>query len=238
MIAFEARPDPRVEVFTIGAAATPVLVVDGLLTGGLELVEHAAQGATLASVKAGTNFYPGVRAPAPQPYVQALVRTLRPHMTEVFGVPAGGRAGVTCALSMATTPASQATLVQRLPHIDTTDPYQLAVLHYLCPAEHGGTAFYRHRETGLEVVEAARSRGFMATLMGQMAETPIGPGYTRDSNALFEKIGAVEAAFDRIVVYPSRLLHAGILPDTPASLDPRTGRLTVNTFYRYEVAQP
>jgi hypothetical protein len=237
-MAFDARPDPRIEVFTVGAEATPVLVVDGLLTGGPDLVEHAAGAATLAPVKAGTNFYPGVRAPAPPAYVQALVRTLRPYMTQVYGVPINGRAGVTCALSMATTPASEATLVQRLPHIDTTDPYQLAVLHYLCGPEHGGTAFYRHRQTGLEVIDAARSRPYMATLMGQMSEAVIESSYTRDSNALFERIGGVEAAFDRIVVYPSRLLHAGVLPDKPLGLDPRTGRLTVNTFYRYEVAQP
>jgi hypothetical protein len=238
VITFEARPDPRIEVFTVGAEATPVLVIDGLLTGGPELVEHAAKAATLAPVKAGTNFYPGVRAPAPPAYVQALVRTLRPQMSAVFGVPVDGRAGVTCALSMATTPASAATLVQRLPHIDTTDPYQLAVLHYLCGPEHGGTAFYRHRQTELEVIDAARARPYMATLMTQMSEVAIEPGYTRDSTALFERIGGVEAAFDRIVVYPSRLLHAGVLPDIPLGLDPRTGRLTVNTFYRYEVAQP
>lgn len=234
MTVFEARPGPRVEVQAVGAEGTKVLVVDGLLTGGETLVDHAARVATLAPVKARANFYPGVRAPAPAPYVQALVRTLRPHMTDVFGVPAAGRAGMTCALSMATLPAAQATLVQRLPHIDTTDPFQLAILHYLCGPEHGGTAFYRHRQTGLEVVDTDRSRRYMTTLMGQMADPAIQPGYIRESTALFEKIGEVEATFDRIVVYPSRLLHAGVLPDAPASLDPRRGRLTVNTFYRYE----
>ena len=234
MTVFEARADPRVEVQAFGVEGAKVLVVDGLLAGSDALVDHAAEVAALAPVKAGANFYPGVRAPAPQPYVQILVRALRPYMTEVFGVPAGGRAGVTCALSMATLPAARATLVQRLPHIDTTDPFQLAILHYLCDPEHGGTAFYRHRETGLELVDAERSRGYMTALMRQMADPAVQTGYIRGSNALFEKIGEVEAAFDRIVVYPSRLLHAGMLPDVPASLDPRRGRLTVNTFYRYE----
>jgi hypothetical protein len=233
-LAFQARPDPRVEVFTVGAEATPVLVLDGLLTGGAALVDYAAEVAALAPVKAGANFYPGVRAPAPPPYVQALVRTLRPHMARVFGTPDGGRAGVTSAISMAMTPASEATVVQRLPHIDTTDAYQLAILHYLCGPEHGGTAFYRHRESGLEIIDADRSKPYFAALRQQMATAAIGPGYIAGSDSLFEQIGAVEAAFDRIVIYPSRLLHAGILPDRPASSDPRRGRLTVNTFYRYE----
>lgn len=233
-LVFEARPDPRVEVLRVGTANTPVLILDGLLTGGPALVDHVVEVAVLAPVKAGANFYPGVRAPAPAVYVQALVRALRPHMARVFGAPDGGRAGVTCALSMAVTPASEATVVQRLPHIDTAEPNQLAILHYLCGPEHGGTAFYRHRETGLETVDSDQSKPYFAALRRQIERVPIAPGYITRSDALFERIGAVEAVFDRIIVYPSRLLHAGILPDTPISLDPRVGRLTVNSFYRYE----
>jgi hypothetical protein len=157
-------------------------------------------------------------------------------MARVFGTPDGGRAGVTSAISMAVTPASEATVVQRLPHIDTTDAYQLAILHYLCGPQHGGTAFYRHRESGLEMIDADRSKPYFAALRQQMATAAIGLGYIAGSDALFEQIGVVEAAFDRIVIYPSRLLHAGILPDVPVSHDPRAGRLTVNTFYRYEAA--
>jgi hypothetical protein len=233
-LVFEARPDPRVEVLAVGNGKTPVLILDGLLTDGQALVEYAAEAAVLAPVKAGVNFYPGVRAPAPAPYVQALVRALRPYMAKVFGAPDGGRAGVTCALSMAVTPVHEATVVQRLPHIDTAEPNQLAILHYLCGPEHGGTAFYRHRETGLETVGPDQSKPYFAALRRQIERVPIGPGYITRSDTLFERIGAVEAVFDRIIVYPSRLLHAGILPDTPVSLDPRAGRLTVNSFYRYE----
>jgi hypothetical protein len=231
-LVFEARPDPRVEVLTVGIGKTPVLVLDGLLTSGRALVDHAADTA-MAPVKAGANFYPGVRAPAPAPYVQALVRALRPHMARAFGAPDGGRAGVTCALSMAVTPASEATVVQRLPHIDTPEPNQLAILHYLCGPEHGGTAFYRHRETGMETIDPDQSKPYFAALRRQIERVSIGSGYITGSDALFQRIGAVEAAFDRIIVYPSRLLHAGILPDAPVSLDPRAGRLTVNSFYRY-----
>jgi hypothetical protein len=233
-LVFEARPDPRVELLYVGTTQTPVLVLDGLLSGGQALVNHAAESVILAPVQAAANFYPGVRAPAPASYVQALVRTLRPHLAETFGAPPCGRASVTCALSMATLPADQASPAQRLPHIDTPEPNQLAILHYLCGPEHDGTAFYRHRESGLEIIEPDRSPAFFATLRRQIDAGPIEPGYIRDSGALFERIGAVDAAFDRIVVYPSRLLHAGILPDVPLGLDPRAGRLTVNTFYRYE----
>lgn len=233
----EPGPDPRVEILRIGQEQHPVLVLDGLLTGAEGLVDFAADVAVLAPVKAAANFYPGVRAPAPGGYVQALITALRPYLTETFGAPPGGRAHVTSALSMATLPASEASLAQRLPHIDTTSPEQLAILHYLCGPEHGGTAFYRHRATGFEAIGPARGQAYFAALRGEMAAGPaVADGYVAGSNALFEQTAVLTPAFNRIVVYASNLLHAGMLPDRPASSDPREGRLTANTFFRFEPA--
>lgn len=234
-LAFAPGPSPRVEVLRIGREGRPVLVVDDLLTGAEGLVAFAAGTATLAPVRAAANFYPGVRAPAPRGYVQALVAALRPHLASTFGAPSGGRAHLTCALSMATLPADQATPAQRLPHIDTTAPAQLAILHYLCGPPHGGTAFYRHRATGFEAIDPARGPAYLAALRREMAEGAGGQGgYITGSNPLYEQVAVVAAVFNRIVVYASNLLHAGVLADRPASADPRTGRLTANTFFRPE----
>ena len=235
--AFAPSLDPRVEILRIGEERHPVLVLDNLLTGAEGLVAFAADDAVLAPVKAAANFYPGVRAPAPGGYVQALVTALRPYLAEVFGAPASGQAHVTSALSMATLPADQASLVQRLPHIDTTSPDQLAILHYLCGPEHGGTAFYRHRATGFEAVGPARGPDYFAILREEIEARPvITDGYVARSNALFEQTAVLAPLFNRIVVYASNLLHAGVLPDRPASLNPRDGRLTANTFFRFERA--
>jgi hypothetical protein len=235
--AFGPGADPRVERLSIGREGHPVLVLDGLLTGAQSLVDFAADTATLAPVKAAANFYPGVRAPAPPGYVQALITALRPHLVETFGAPPDGKAHVTCALSMAVLPADQASLAQRLPHIDTTAPNQLAILHYLCGPKHGGTAFYRHRATGFEAIDPARGPAYLAALRPEMAAaTGDDGGYVRASNALFEQTAVVAPAFNRIVVYASNLLHAGMLPDRPASADPSLGRLTANTFFRSETA--
>jgi len=212
-----------------------VLVVDGLLAGAEGLVDFAADTAVLAPVKAAANFYPGVRAPAPPGYVQALITALRPHLATTFGAPPDGRAHVTCALSMAVLPADQATPAQRLPHIDTTAPAQLAILHYLCGPPHGGTAFYRHRATGFEAIDPARAPAYLAAVRGEMADGAGGQdGYITASNALYEQTTVVASAFNRIVVYASNLLHAGVLADRPAGADPRAGRLTANTFFRPE----
>jgi hypothetical protein len=232
---FEPGSEPRVETLRVGREQHPVLILDGLLAGAEGLVDFAADVAVLAPVKAAANFYPGVRAPAPGGYVQALITTLRPHLAQAFGVPPGGRAHVTSALSMATLPVEQASLAQRLPHIDTTSPDQLAILHYLCGPEHGGTAFYRHRATGFEAIGPERGEAYVGAFRAEIAARPdVCEGYVAGSNALFDQTGVIAPAFNRIVVYASNLLHAGVLPDRPASLDPRAGRLTANTFFRFE----
>lgn len=236
-VAFAPDGEPRVEVLYVGRERNPVLIIDELLAGAGRLVDFAAETAVLAPVKAALNFYPGVRAPAPPGYVQALITALRPYLAETFGVAPDGKAHVTCALSMATLPADQASLVQRLPHIDTTSPTQLAILHYLCGPPHGGTAFYRHRATGFETVDPGQAQAYLGALQHEMAEGPRrDEGYITASNALFEQTAVVAPAFNRIVVYASNLLHAGVLSDRPASADPRQGRLTANTFFRPETA--
>ena len=229
-----AARDPRIEILRVGSGRHPVLLIDGLLDGASALVDFAADTAVMAPVKTAANFYPGVRAPAPSGYVQALIQALRPHLAATFDAPTDGRAQVTSALSMATLPAARATPVQRLPHIDTTEPRQLAILHYLCGPEHGGTAFYRHRATGLESIGPEQGPAYFAALRARMAAAPSEAGYTVRSNDLFERTAVVTPMFNRIIVYASNLLHAGVLADRPVSQDPRTGRLTANTFFRFE----
>ncbi|MDI1365158.1 MAG: DUF6445 family protein, partial [bacterium] len=222
-----------VEVRRVGTERHTVLRIDGLLTGAEALVDFAAERAVLAPVKTAANFYPGVRAPTPRGYGQALITALRPHLAARFDIPIDARADVTSALSMANLPADQASVAQRLPHIDTTDPNQLAILHYLCGPEHGGTAFYRHRSTGLEAIDPRHGKTYFAALRQEIATASIPAGYITGSNALFEQTALIEPAFNRVVVYASRILHAGALPTRPLSSNPRAGRLTANTFFRF-----
>src|SRR3989442_794543 len=62
-------------------------------------------------------------------------------------------------------------------------------------------------------------------------------GYVSGATALHDQIGRVEARFNRVVVYRSRLLHSGVILRPEAlSDDPRVGRLTANTFVTLERA--
>jgi len=55
-----------------------------------------------------------------------------------------------CFYSLVTTPADKLNMVQRIPHVDGGNDKKLALLHYLCGQDFGGTAFYKQLKTGFE----------------------------------------------------------------------------------------
>lgn len=225
------NPDWTLRAFSVGREREPVLVIDNVLRDPAALVETIAQTCAFHPMKPGGNFYPGLRAPAPPAYVRDLCAALRPLVGASFGVPPRGVARITCALSLLTLKPEELVLAQRLPHFDAADGGQIAVLHYLCDASHGGTAFYRHRSSGFEAITPERVDPYVAALEAELAATPPPQAYVAGDTPLFEQIGAVEARFDRLVVYRSRLLHSGSPGlDGNLSPDPRRGRLTANTF--------
>jgi hypothetical protein len=219
-----------IQAYAVGREREPVLVIDGVLADPDALVEAAAQ-ASFSPLKPGGNFYPGRRAPAPKTYAQALYAALRPVIGPAFGVPVEGRVKMTCALSLATLKPVDLVLAQRLPHFDTADGGQIAVLHYLCGGDQGGTAFYRHRSTGFETITPDRTAPYVAALEAEIAAAPPPQAYVSGDTPLFEQIGRVEARMNRIAVYRSRLLHAGEMGSGCRFSDnPRHGRLTANSF--------
>jgi len=215
----------------IGNEATPLLIIDELVSDPDWLIKAAGQGCDFQTDPA--NFYPGVRQPAPQLYQQALQSALLPLLQAVFNPQARKLQSLQAAFSLSTTPAAQLRPIQMLPHIDTTTPQQLAMVHYLCGSEHGGTSFYRHRETGFERISAERLAGYSATLKAeaQAAKLHLRPGYIDGDTELFQRIYQVEAKPNRAIIYPGNLLHSGdIRPDRGLSTDPRQGRLTISSF--------
>ena len=175
--------------------------------------------------------YPGIRAQADQNYLGERMDVLRPVLTDIFGLGQGANM-VECAFSIVTTPPSDLKPIQRLPHFDTTDPKRLALLHYLSPAETGGTAFYRHKATGFEIVPPDRLDTYSKTIQAEVEADGAPPlEYFTGQSARFERIGHVEAKPNRMIIYRSYRLHSGDIPsDLPLHKDPQTGRLTLNTF--------
>ncbi|RAK52162.1 DUF6445 family protein [Phenylobacterium deserti] len=232
---FGLNTRPAFDLQLLGEEREPVLVVDRVLQEPQRLVDYAAETASFDPVIPGRNGYPGVRSPAPLGYVRDVVTALRPAIDQVFGLEGvAAPARAECSLSIVTLPPDQLLPAQRMPHVDTVDPLQFAVLHYLCSDAFDGTAFYRHRSTGFETITPEREAPFHARLDSEVAACPPPPAYVSGDTELFAQTGRVEARFDRLVVYRSRLLHSGqIDPQAQLSPDPRKGRLTANIFLNY-----
>jgi len=224
----------KVECQLIGAEQTPLLIIDDLLTDSHWLQQQALAGDYQADP---ANFYPGVRCQTPAPYQQALAALLpvlqRVYAPQVDAPQTQQLRLLTSAFSLASTPAEQLKPIQMLPHFDTVEPLQLAMVHYLCDESHGGTAFYRHQQTGFERIDAARLPSY-ATLLKQQAMAARlheNPSYMSGDTELFQQIAKVEARVNRAIIYPGNLLHSGDIRQVGAkAADPAHGRLTISSF--------
>ncbi|GAA0316678.1 hypothetical protein GCM10009087_28890 [Sphingomonas oligophenolica] len=221
------------ELRRIGAGRSPVVVVDDFSERLPAIVDLAAAMAPFPRIVG--NYYPGLRRiiderdEAAFAYVSETLRTAAPFIGGAFEADAFDL--IEASFSMITAPPATLSPAQRAPHFDSTDPDYIAVLHYLSDTPGTGTAFYRQRSTGIEVVDEANISSFVATAKRDAAGRPA--AYINGTDAHFEQIGAVEGVPDRLVIYRGNLLHSGIIPpDMSMSDDPRTGRLTANLFVK------
>lgn len=214
-------------VHRIGHEGEPLAVIDDFHDAPEDLCRIAG---TLTFSERGPH-YPGIRAPADPGYLARRMDLLQEVLSRVFGFTQGAGL-VECNYSLVTTPPAQLRPIQRLPHFDSTDPGRIAILHYLCPAEAGGTAFYRHRSTGFETVSSDRLDEYSRLLEDDIARCGLpDAAYVAGDTQIFVQTFSIPAAFNRLVIYRGRTLHSGAIPqDLPFSPDPRLGRLTVNTF--------
>lgn len=215
------------ELRRIGERQSPVVVVDDF-TGALDDVIELA--ATMAPFPASAgNYYPGLRQPivagdAAFGYVERLLEAAAPFIGGAFD--ADGFDLLEASFSIVTAAPDSLSPAQRAPHFDSIDPDYLAVLHYL--SDTPGTAFFRQRETGIEIVDGDNVTRFIDT--AKLAGDSLS-GYIHGSNAAYEQIGLVDGVRDRLVIYRGSMLHSGIIPpDMLFSADPRIGRLTANVF--------
>lgn len=227
------NPAAEVRLERLGREGAPLLVVDRALLDP-EAVSGLARAASFREEVGPGNHFPGVRAALPAGYAETMIALLRPHLG-AFGIDPSCQPAVALnCLQMVTRPPAGLSLPQRLPHFDSFDSSQVAVLHYLCPEEKGGTDFYRHRATGFERIDEARFRHYTAQLVNEVRCGPAPQGYMHGSDARFECIRHVEAAHDRVIAYFSNSLHSGhIRPDAELSADPAHGRLMATVFLRF-----
>ncbi|WP_204307989.1 DUF6445 family protein, partial [Klebsiella pneumoniae] len=67
-----------------GREGEPLLCLDGLMRAPEALIDYAATETGFAPVHGPQGGYPGIRAPAPLDYVEAVVRALDPAVRDAF----------------------------------------------------------------------------------------------------------------------------------------------------------
>ncbi|GLQ21770.1 DUF6445 family protein [Algimonas porphyrae] len=218
--------DPaRYSVQTFGSTGQPVVIIDDFHPEMDQLHRMASH----SNYRRLGPHYPGVQAPADPRYINPVGPLLSGIFAKEFGITSGVKL-VQCSFSMVTTPDDALNPIQRLPHVDTTDPGRIALLHYLSDETTGGTAFYKHRATGLDVLDQSNFETYRTALQ---AEGQPKAGYMRGSDDRFEMIGHVSAKINRAILYRSQLLHSGMIPeDLPFSDTPSEARLTLNSFFQ------
>lgn len=216
---------PDIVARRVGEEAQPVVVVDGFHPDpdGLRAAGIAGEW------RAAERHYPGVRAALPGDYLRAVRPVIALVLRDVFGL-RGGVDVLDASFSLVTRTPEELTLAQRLPHVDAVEPGRIALVHYLSPGEGDGTAFFRHRSTGFETIDAGRAPRFHETLRDEVEAAPPA-GYVHDDTPLFARTALIPARFNRAVIYRGAMLHSGAIADPAAlSADPEAGRLTVTAF--------
>ncbi|MFT4928025.1 MAG: hypothetical protein ACI8WB_004140 [Phenylobacterium sp.] len=233
MLDFSLNDNPKITRLSIGYEQTPLLIIDDFANSPQSLITLAGNGSSFTADD--DNFYPGSRKPAPEQYCQQLSALfLHQGLNKAFSNAAINQAKtLAAALAISDLPVDQLRPIQMLPHFDTCDNAQFAVVHYLCDQQHGGTGFYRHRNTGFERITQPRLASYASQLKQQALASQLhkNPAYINGSNALFEQIHSVDARMNRAIIYPSNLLHSGnINPASGLGSDPQQGRLTLGSF--------
>lgn len=234
------------QLMFVGNENIPILIIDDFVESPEKLIASASVSAEKDErfQSQQSDYYPGVRKSPPQSYQtlidQSLFSLLKSSLflpekkkEESLNLTVSYLEVLMSAFSIATTKPEDLRPIQMLPHFDTPADNQLAIVHYLCDEKHGGTSFYRHKETGFERISEQRHSQYRQILKQQaIAENlHLNPKYIEGDTALFEQLLSVEAQMNRAVIYPSNVLHSGnIRSDIGLSSAPELGRLTISSF--------
>jgi hypothetical protein len=223
------NPNARVKLRSIGSEQNPLLVIDDVLENPEEMVEAAA---TASWAAPNGTFYPGVNADLPVAYLRTLLPVLKPSFERAFGLMQDQPIVAYGFHALATWGLERFGPLQRIPHFDQPNPMSLAMVHYLCKDQPGGTAFFRHRTSGYESINTGRREAYMQSVAHELDRDGAQlTGFAGPDTPNYEMIDHVELRFNRLVIYRSNVLHCALFDGTNLSDDPRVGRLTANSFF-------
>ncbi len=232
MSRFAPNSDLQITVQPLGHSGEPLLIIDDFLTNPDAVVAAASASKDWRNLAPGG--YPGRRAPLPRDYATSVLRRVdEPIRRKLFST----RMKLDkfeCSFSMVTQAPTELQQQQRIPHIDVATPTKVAVLHYLCNEQFGGTAFFRQENTGLEQIGPEQKTEYLAARSKDIAKLSADNTYPDGATPGYVQTAQTEVKFNRLVMYRSFTLHSGIINDPDLlTTDPRSGRLTANFFVDY-----
>ena len=227
-MSFSINPAATVTMRRIGREGHPLLVIDDVLLEADSLVETAAAAPFSSPV---STYYPGVNAPIPHDYLHTLMPVLRPSFERAFAIPRDAHVLASGFFALSTRPLEALQPLQKIPHYDQIEPGHLAMVHYLAKDMGGGTGFFRHRTSGFESVDAGRRDRYM-DMVAQELETADLTSFTGPDTPNYELLDQADLRFNRLIIYRSNVLHCALFDGARLTDDPRTGRLTANSFFK------
>lgn len=215
----------------VGEEKRPVFVIDNFFPSPDTLINFANSANDFVHTR--SDYYPGGRTDLPKSYVDFTLTYIRKNILYLMKKPQ--ESSIECPfamLSIANQDPNTLLPIQTIPHIDTVDPCQWALLHYLCQDNHGGTGFFQHRVTGFESINEQRSKQYLRVLEDEAKVNGLPKKqYIQGSGDQFDMHYKVETKFNRAILYPSNILHSGLISHWQAT-DIASSRLTANTLIR------
>jgi hypothetical protein len=226
------NPDARVREVPLMKGVPPCLVIDDALVDPEGVVRLAA----------GLAFRPPAGFPYPG-LVAEVPYSLTSWMSDLFARHArgllGGRRTLDASVraSLVTTSPAELEPRQWQCHRDRVSDnpqhtlFAASVLYLFKDPEMGGTSFYRPRLSSEDTDQLlADSQLLDASVFA--SRYGLAASYMIESNAYFERVVSVPAAWNRLIFYDGGVFHsADISKPERLSSDPHCGRLTLNGFF-------
>jgi hypothetical protein len=217
-----------ISMMTVGREKSPVVIIDDYLSD-----PHKFRTGVWADhrFERANTFYPGVISGMNSSVSAVMIAALRIVLDQVFGLPRDCSLGWSGMYAIASIPPERLARRQTIPHADDISLFQVASVLYLFEEDMGGTAFYRQRRTGFErIIEDRRAVYEKCVDEECSARERMQPNYVGTMDRDYECVGSVPSKFNRMILYPSNLLHSGLVDQRAIARPLHQGRLTANLF--------
>jgi hypothetical protein len=245
LLALNDRRELEIQLVAVGG--TQVLIIDNLYR----------RPADVRRLALGLDFFPPLRGMYPGAFASTgvsagpVLHQVNSLARDVIGRALtfrGASEDEDVSFAMLTRRRGDLVPIQRQPHIDPND--YTGIIYLNPPAQcAGGTAFWRHRPSGLQAMplpwspflapllsryQARNQEELLQSFATEALSEPM-EGYPTRTNRFWELTEVIPMRFNRLVLFNARLFHSGHIPEGAFGDEASSQRLTQNLYlYRRE----